>query len=132
MSRVLLLIAITMFVLLYILFQGWHISPIIWFTMTGLSIGIYYGWFNNDIFHQSGKFNNEFEKVHALYIHVVCSLAGSASLFILFNKFPFISVEFSTGDFLLLIFGILGIVGLLPRMFWFLANSGDLIKKLFN
>jgi len=95
-------------------------------------VGLYYGWFNNDIFHQSRKFNNEFEKAHALWIHIVCGLAGSISLFILFNKLVFSSSEFSLGDFALLIFGILGIVGLLPRTFWLLANNSNLFEKLFK
>jgi len=98
----------------------------------GLSVGIYYGWFNNDIFHQSGKFNNEFEKAHALWIHIACGFTASISLFLLYNKFPYSSVDFNLGDFALLIFGILGITGLLPRTFWFLANSSDLLRKFFK
>ncbi len=132
MSRILLLTIITIFVLLYFLFQYWHISALFWFIIIGLSLGSYYGWFNNDIFHQSGKFNNEFEKVHALWIHLVCGFVASMSLYILFNKFPFSSMDVGLEDFALLIFGVLGVVGLLPRTFWFLANSGDLLKKLFK
>lgn len=132
MSRLLLLCLVVLLILLFLILQSCNIPTILWFIVIGLSVGIYYGWFNNDIFHQSAKFNNEFEKVHALWIHIVCGLAGSIILFILFNKYPFSSSEFGLGDFALLIFGILGIVGLLPRTFWFLANSGDLFKKFFK
>jgi len=132
MSRILLVLLIVLFILVFFILRNFNTPVIIWFIALGFSIGLYYGWFNNDIFHQSAKFNNEFEKVHALWIHIVSGLAGSVSLFVLFNKYPFFTSEFGLGDFGLLILGILGIVGLLPRTFWFLANSGDLFKKLFK
>jgi len=126
MSRFLLLLVISFFILLYFCLQCLHIARVFWFITVGLFIGLYYGWFNNNIFHRSERFNNEFEKVHALWIHIVCGLASSASLFVISNRFPFVSPGFGVGDFALLIFGILGISGLLPRALWFFANKGEL------
>ncbi len=125
MSRIFLLSIITIFVLLYIIFQNWYVSVIFWFIIVGLTVGLYYGWFNNDIFHKSGEFNNEFEKIQALWIHIVCGLSSSIGLFILSKNFS-TSSKFDLGDFALLIFVILGITGLLPRTLWFLANRGNL------
>ena len=132
MSRLIFLFTFSVFLLLVTILEKLCVPRIASFILFGVTVGLYYGWFNNDIFHKSGKFNNEFEKVHTLWIHIVCGLAGSISLFILLTKFPFSSSEFGLGDFALLLFGILGIVGLLPRTFWFLANSGNLFERLFK
>ena len=126
MSKLLLILTIAIFSVLFLLFQNCSVPIILWFIILGLVSGLYYGWFNNDIFHQSGKFNNEFEKVQALWIHLVCGFLSSIGLFILYQKFIQKFSEFGLEDFALLIFAMLGITGLLPRTLWFLANKGEL------
>lgn len=126
MSRILLLIAVVFFMLVYLLLQQYSVPSIFWFVGIGVIMGIYYGVFNNSIFHQSAKFNNEFEKVQALWIHLICSITSFIGMYLLFNKFISTSSVFGLGDFALLVYVILGVSGLLPRTFWFLANSGSL------
>lgn len=126
MSRLLLLLIIVIFSVLFLLFQYCDVPIIVWFITLGLFIGLYYGWFNNDIFHQSHKFNNEFEKVQALWIHLVSGLLSSFGLYILYQKFIPKFPEFGLEDFALLVFVMLGVTGLLPRTLWFLANKGEL------
>ena len=126
MSRLLLIFVVVLFVLLFVLFESWQMPTLLWFIIFGLFVGLYYGRFNHDIFHQSAKFSNEFDKVQTLWIHIVCGLASAFCLYILFNKFTSSTLEFSLTDIALLIFVILGICGLLPRAFWFLANKGNL------
>lgn len=125
MSRLLLILTIELFVLLFLLFQSWQIPTLYWFIILGLFIGLYYGRFNHAIFHQSAKFSNEFDKVQVLWIHIVCGFSSSIGLFILSKKIS-VSSKFELEDFALLIFVILGITGLLPRALWFLANRGNL------
>ncbi len=129
MSRICLLFVMMIVILMFFVFRAWDLPRVIWFIFLGFLVGLYYGFFNNEIFHGSGKFHNEFEKVHALYIHIVCGIAGSLSLFVLYTRFPFLENTPSLIDASLLIFGILGVVGLLPRAFWFLANSPDIFLK---
>lgn len=129
MSRLILLFVIAVYLLICEILVLIGVSYIFPFLILGIAVGLYYGRFNNDIFHKSGKFNNEFEKVQTLWIHIVCGLIGSLSLYYLFIKVFILNIgsaEFGLGDFTLLLIGILGVVGLLPRTFWFLANSGKL------
>ena len=125
MSRILLLLTVLILVLVFVLLNKFQFPSVIWFVGLGLIIGLYYGYFNNSVFHQSAKFNNEYEKVQALWIHIVCGQASALTCYLLYEKATTNLSSFGLTEFGLLLFTILGICGLLPRAFWFLANKGD-------
>ncbi len=96
------------------------------FLLVGLSSGIYHGFYNQQIYHarESSKLNIH-ERIHTLWIHVVCSLVGSTSLYtlaykyLLSNRIP----NFGSGDSVILLIGLLGLVGLGPMTLWFLVQT---------
>src|SRR3989344_9526526 len=86
-SRLALLILVIDFIFYILLFQYLNISILYCFIILGLIIGVYYGSFNHKIFHNDAKYNNEFDKVDVLWIHIVCGVLSSVGLFLLFTKF---------------------------------------------
>lgn len=109
----------------------------------GIVSGVYHGFFNNKIYHDSGAYKNKHERVHIVWIHFVSGLAGSFCLYILYLKFLATqnnSLNFGVGDIAVLLIGLLGIVGLIPMTLWFMVLSInkfqdtflDYIKKLIK
>ncbi len=103
------------------------------FIIVGLISGIYHGFYNNQIYHNSNPNKNIHEKIHTIWIHIVSGIVGSFSLYILFTKF-YINSHKSTigiGEVGALLFGILGIVGLLPMALWFTVLSINKLQDAF-
>ena len=105
------------------------------FIIIGFISGIYHGFYNNQIYHNSSPSKNVHEKIHIVWMHIVCGLIGSFSLYILFNKFYINSHKSNVGigEVSVLLFGILGIVGLLPMALWFTVLSINKLRDtVFN
>ena len=105
---------------------------IILLVIGGLS-GLFHGFFNNHIYHDSYPFKNNFEKIHTIWIHVVCGLAGSTCLYLLLSRIneQKYQITLSVVDLGVLFIGILGIVGLLPMTLWFTVLSINELQKTF-
>ena len=70
---------------------------------------------------------------NAIWVHIICSITGVLSLYILFDLHKNNSLQVSNlylSDFILFIVGILGITGLLPMTLWFFANSSKILENL--
>jgi hypothetical protein len=100
----------------------------------GLVSGLFHGYFNNDIYHNSHPYKNKYEKIHTIWIHIVSAVVGSSCLYFLVSKFVTLnkfSESFGLADFGILIVGLLGIVGLLPMTLWFTVLSINKIQDSF-
>jgi len=77
------------------------------------------------------KLNNN-AKLHNLWIHLFCGFIGATAMYTVFtNKICLSNFTFKTfdwPDFVLLLIGTLGYVGLLPRTLWFFASKGNSLK----
>jgi len=107
---------------------------IIFYAIIGLISGIYHGFYNNQIYHNSARYKNGHEKVHTIWIHIVSGLVGSFCLYFLYKKFFFVNntvLSIGIVDLVLLLFGLLGIVGLLPMTLWFIVLSTNVLRDLF-
>lgn len=103
---------------------------------SGFLSGLYYG-YNDDILwgggRKSGKTHTDSIRynVHLLWIHVVSGLVGAISLYLLSTKINLINPtstlhNLNFNDAFLFITSLLGYMGLLPRTFWFIANTGKI------
>lgn len=119
--------------------SGISINPIL-FIIAGIFHGIYYGLNNHEIFHHNNSDKRSKEsKIHELWIHLLCSIAGSLALYFLLtqicysnrlNVFIFKNLNFST--LILFLISLLGLAGLLPMTLWFFARSGDILASLIK
>lgn len=116
------------------------------FLIIGLITGLFYGWNDYRIYFypHTNKFYkkgippvNLPAKINAIWIHLVCGFVGAIALYLisikLISDYPNKIVgALAWQDFVVLLIGLLGITGLLPRTLWFFASKADipdLIKK---
>lgn len=96
------------------------------FILVGFISGVYHGIYNKEIYHPREKGNlGVHERIHTFWIHIVCGLAGTVCLYTLSRKYLFShhnSVVFGSGDVGILLFGLIGSVGLGPMTLWFLVQ----------
>lgn len=107
---------------------------VILFIIVGFVSGIYHGIFNNDIYHNSANHKNLHEKIHTIWIHIICGVAGATCLYPLYRKFiSYYSPRFTinTGEIVLLIIGLILISGLGPMILWFFVLSVSKLQDAF-
>jgi len=99
-------------------------------VLMGLLSGIYHGLYNNNIYHNSLKSKvpeskNLHERVHIIWIHTVCGVVGSISLYLLFSKHLSNSSEagLNLTDLILALSGLIAFTGLGPMAIWFTVTS---------
>lgn len=103
-------------------------------VIIGLFSGVYHGFFNNQIYHDSKPDNDWHKKIHTIWIHCICSIIGSFCLYLMYKKF-FTTNNFvfniEIGDVIVLLIGLLGVVGLLPMTLWFMVLSINKLQNVF-
>lgn len=133
------LLATALFVLLgtLSLWTPLKLLSLILFIISGIAHGIYYGSNNHQIFHANSEEPNKEGKVNDLWVHLICSIAGSIALYLLLNRinildplWPLKHLKFA--DFIIFLVALLGYTGLLPMTLWFFANSGEALKQLIK
>lgn len=98
--------------------------------LSGFLSGLYYG-YNDDILWSVGRKNNVKYNTHLLWIHIICGLVAAISLYLLSSKINLMDlkttlIELKIEDTVLFVISLLGYMGLLPRTFWFIANTGKI------
>lgn len=95
-------------------------------SLSGLIIGLYYGMYNHEIFHNDTIKRdslNEYVKTNQLWIHILCGLTGAATFYMLLPSLDFLHPEniknLGVTQGILFLISILSYSGLLPRTLWF-------------
>jgi hypothetical protein len=109
----------------------------------GLFSGLYYGYNDDnlwgggrkrdDIFTEKINYHNDPIRynIHLLWIHVICGFVAAISLYLLSTKInltnPALTLhQLKIDDAVLFVILLLEYMGLLPRTFWFIANTGKI------
>lgn len=116
------------------------------FLIIGAITGLFYGWNDYRIYfyphtdkYYKGKIPpvNWIARLNALWVHLVCGIAGAIAFYLVYIKLishcqSRFLMNLTWQDFVVMLIGLLGITGLLPRTLWFFASKPDitgLIKK---
>ncbi|KKQ56739.1 MAG: hypothetical protein US75_C0003G0026 [Candidatus Woesebacteria bacterium GW2011_GWC1_38_13] len=103
--------------------------------ISGIMLGIYYGLYNDVIWRPKGSLGESFPyRAHQLWIHIICGLIGSISLYFLLGAIniynPLKTLKnFGFTEFTLFGIALLGYVGLLPRILWYFSYAQQGIFK---
>ena len=102
---------------------------------SGVLLGLYYGFYNDIIWRQKGKLSNSFfYRTHQLWIHIICGVIASLSLFFLLGSIDFSNQDVTLAnlglkEFILFLIVLIGYVGLLPRIIWFFSYAQSIFSK---
>jgi len=101
-------------------------------VLSGITLGIYYGLYNDIIWRPTGALSESVTyRAHQLWIHLICGIVGSISLYILSGSIDLVSASYSitrlgATEFVLFGISLLAYVGLLPRILWFLSYAQNI------
>jgi hypothetical protein len=104
--------------------------------LSGILSGIYYGYHDDNLW-GGGRKNNKTHNdpirynIHLIWIHTVCGLVAAISLYLLSTKINLTNPantlhRLRIDDAIIFVISLLGYTGLLPRTFWFIANTGKI------
>lgn len=98
--------------------------------LSGFLSGFYYG-YNDDNLWGGGRKDNIKYNTHLLWVHIICGLVAAISLYLLSVKINLLNPvmtlhRLKIDDTILFAISLLGYMGLLPRTFWFIANTGKI------
>lgn len=97
--------------------------------ISGLTLGYYYGLYNDIIWRPKGTLSEATPyRAHQLWVHIVCGCIASLATYFLFsfigNYGVPVAVDRSGLNILVLfVIAVLGYVGLLPRILWYLSYA---------
>ena len=132
---------------------GFYLSSLLFFMISGILTGLFYGWNNYRIFHypHTDEFYKDYltkerhgftkippenivAKLNTVWVHLACGVTGSITLYLLSTRISFVcptkSIEqLNWVDGVLFVIAILGYIGLLPRTLWFGNLLGVITPK---